>query len=267
MSPQDVVEALVESPVGEIVACNIAHGISERLIDRHFARHVLEWVGRLMVHEGGHQPEDLVGAIEAVRDRSYPANMHDRASAPDFRANGRVSAADEDVNAEMSCVAPASILREWIHPADLERLRAEGLTFPLGGQGPMVSEIIQRWRMQSPNHQRVRFNPNASLGRPGAVAWFTRRDCLAKAQKGLDHHLSQRTRDALGLVHHGEGVVLGVLHIPALLLRPAGFSRPTFADAGSHVRFKTWPDGKKARRNRAWGFAVDLSRVARGICT
>ena len=128
----------------------------------------------------------------------------------------------------------------------------------------MVSEIIQHWRLQSPDYRRVRFNPNASLGRPGAVAWFTRRDSLAKAQEKLDRHLAQRTRDALGLVHRGKGVVLGVLHIPALLLRPAGFSRPTFADAGSHVRFKTWPDGKRARRNRAWGFAVDLSKVASG---
>lgn len=264
MSPEDVVETLVESTPGEIVACNIAYGISEGLIDRHFARDVLEWVGRLMVHEGRHQSEDLVGAIEAVRDRCYPANMHDRANAPDFRANGCVNAIDEEVNSEMSCVAPASILREWVHPADVRRLRAEGLTFPLTGRAPMASAIMQRWRVKSPDYRRVQFNPKESLGRPGAVAWFTRRDCLAKAQKELDQHLAQRTRDALGLVHRGEGVVLGVLHIPALVLRPAGFSRPTFADAGSHVRFKTWPDGKRARRNRAWGFSVDLSKVASG---
>ena len=267
LSPEDVVEALVESPAGVIVACNIAHGISERLIAWHFARNILEWVGRLMVHEGRNQPEDLVGAIEAVRDRCYPTKMQGRANAPDFRAKGCHSTTDEDMNAEMSCVVAASIFRQWIHPTDVERLRREGLTFPASGGGSMVSEIIDHWRVRSPDDRRVRFNPDASLGRPGMVAWFTRRDCLAEAQGQADRHAAQRARDALGLVHCGEGVVLGALHIPAKLLRSVGFSRPTFADAGSHVRFKTWPDGKRARKNRAWGFTADLAKVANGeVC-
>ena len=264
MSPEDIVEVLVQSPAGEVVVCNMVHGISERLIDSHFARDVLNWVGRLVAHEERKQPEDLVGAIGAVRDRCYPTKMQGWAGAPDFRTRGCRGASADELNGEMSCVVAASTLRHWIHPADVDRLRAEGLTFPANGGGSMVSEIIDQWRRRPRDDRRVRFNPGASLGRPGTVAWFTRRDCLAKAQGQVDHQSAQRTRDALGLVHRGRGVVLGALHVPAWILRSVGFSRPTFVDAGNHSRFKTWPDGEKARRNRVWGFTADLAKVAGG---
>lgn len=261
MTPEEVVEALVQSPAGQIVACNVYYGISEGLIERDLARDVLGWVGRLNAHTGRSNPSDLVGAVGAVRDRCYPDDLRCGADPPDFRARGCRAPPEEGTHGEMSCVVAASTLRELIHPTDVARLRAEGLVFPATDSGPMVSEIVNQWRRRPSADRRVRFNPAASLGRPGEVVWFTRRDCLAQAQASATTSLAQRTRDALGLVHQSQGIVLGALHIPAEGLRAVGLSRPTFVDAGSHSRFKTWPDGEEARRDLSWGFTTDLSKV------
>ena len=99
------------------------------------------------------------------------------------------------------------------------------------------------------------------LGGLGGVLWFTRRDCLTVAQRQGDQDPAQRSRDVLGLVHRGAGIVLAAMHMPARFLQSVRFRRPTFVDAGSHLRFKTWPDGARARQDRAWGCTADLAKV------
>ena len=257
-------ETLLQSSVGEIVACNIVHGIREQLIEGHFARSVLDWVGRLATHLGSSRSEDLVDAIAVVRDGDYPAGLGSRATAPDFRAHWDPVPSLPQPDFELSCVMAASALRELIDPADMERLRASGLLFPTQANSRITAEAIRDWRERPARERHVRFNPSASLGR-GAVVWFTRRDSLLQAQRQDDRDSGQRARDALGLVHYPAGIVLGALHIPARALQTLSFSRPNFLDAANHTRFKTWPDGMTTRLNRTWGYAADLAKVASGV--
>ena len=260
MSPDEVIHALLRSPGGETVVCNIVDGIREGLVDRGFAREVLDWVGRLAMAEK-RASENLVGALDSVRDRDLPAEMEGSRSAPDFRSRGCKVNRKGELDSEISCVVAASRLGQWIHPDDVEWLRTQGLIFPMRDGGPMVPEMIEAWRGRPASERQVRFNPGASLGRPGGVLWFTRRDCLTVAQRQGDQDPAQRSRDVLGLVHQGTGIVLAAMHMPARFLQSVRFRRPTFVDAGSHRRFKTWPDGARARQDRAWGFTTDLAKV------
>ena len=123
---------------------------------------------------------------------------------------------------------------------------------PLAGESPLVSAGSVSTRVQT-------------LGRPRSVVWFTRRRSLASAlgRRDAGNH-AQRSRDRLGLVHHGRGAVLAALHFPAQLLRTRSSARPTFMDAADHLRFRAWPDGRRARSDRTWGRTVDLRALDRG---
>ena len=241
------------------MACNILDGVCNGLVDRGFATHVLDWVGRLAMADGL-ASKNLVGALASVRDRDYPIDM-DSSHAPDFRACGGEDDWEYEAKSEISCVVAASALREWIHPDDEIRLRVKGLVLPLRAGGLMGPEIVEAWRECPASERRVRFNPRAYLGRPGGVSWFTLRNRLTEAQRQGNGDLAQRLRDALGLVHQNAGIVLAAAHMPAQFVRSVRFRRPTFVDAGSHRRFKTWPDGERARQIRTWGFTTDLAKV------
>ena len=65
-------------------------------------------------------------------------------------------------------------------------------------------------------------------------------------------------RDLLGLVHREEGDMLAAMHFQPHTLSACLSKRPTFADAGRNVRFRAWPDGDAARKDRSWGRTVDL---------
>ena len=62
----------------------------------------------------------------------------------------------------------------------------------------------------------------------------------------------------MGLVHHEDGAMLAAMHFQPLTLSAHPSARPTFADAGCHRRFKTWPDDEAAQKERGWGRTVDL---------
>ena len=126
----------------------------------------------------------------------------------------------------------------------------------------MASSTIDEWRSKPARARTVRFNPSESLGLGQSVVWFTRRDAITRATatlRGSDR--TQAVRNKLGLVHHRVGKTLAALHFPPATLSGVVSARPTFADAASHRRFKTWPDRAGARRRRHWGTTVDLEAL------
>ena len=78
---------------------------------------------------------------------------------------------------------------------------------------------------------------------------------------------AQRAHDSLGLIHHERAVVLAALHFPARIFEHQASTRPVFADAADHRRFRTWPDRRRARSNRRWGYTVDLRALERGAAS
>ena len=269
MDAVQVIDRMLQCTAGQIVACNIVAGVDNGLIDRSLPKEAFDWLGRLAAFRPRYQePRELVKALVVLRDGDFPTSVKRLASPPEFRLRGDPAIAPRDLTGDVSCILPAWLLNQLIASNDLERLRAEGLVFPSSTGGFRSAATVARWRRMPAVKRRVRFNPDAVLGRRDSVVWFTRRRDLAVALGRRDRRdRAQRARDSLGLVHHERGVVLAAAHFPARIFEHQASARPAFADAADHRRFRTWPDGRRARSNRRWGYTVDLRALDRGAAS
>ena len=266
MDAEQVIDRMLQCTAGQIVACNIVAGIDNGLIDRSLPKEAFDWLGRLAAFQPRYRaPGELVKALVVLRDGDFPASVKRLVHPPEFRLRGDPAIAPRDLTGSVSCILPAWLLNRLIAPDDLERLRAEGLVLPSSTRGFRSAAIIERWRRMPAVKRRVRFDPDVALGRRHSVVWFTRRRDLDVALGRRDRRdRAQRARDSLGLVHHERGVVLAALHFPARIFEHRVSARPVFADAADHCRFRTWPDGRRARSSRRWGYTVDLRALDRG---
>ena len=262
LATEQVIDRLLESVGGQIVACNIMAGAEHGLVDPAWAADVLGWMSRLGAHEDYAGPAQLVRALDDLRTHRLAPGVAMPAELPDLRLGGVDDAVPFEV--EASCVLPAWLLGKVMLGEDKQRLAREGLALPRSSADPLATNVVDEWCRKPAEARVVRFNPASSLGRPRSVVWFTRRDALDDAlAEDAPQARAQRTRDLLGLVHVKEGAMLAAMHFPPRTLSACASARPTFLDAGSHARFKAWPDGVAARNQRGWGFTVDLGALDR----
>ena len=248
-----VVERLLETVGGQIVACNVVAGIQNRLVDAGWVAQVLAWMGTLGSHD------DLLRALDDLRMHWRPSTASP-SHLPDVRLHDNGAAVPFDV--EVSHILPARNLRRLMSDEDKRRLAREGLALPWS-QPEVLASDMDGWQRKAVHARMVRVNPAATLGRPHDVVWFTRRATLDDALNGVPLAArAQRTRDVLGLVHHQEGDILAAMHFQPPTLSACPSARPTFADAGSNARFKAWPDDEAAREERSWGRTVDLHALS-----
>jgi hypothetical protein len=110
-----------------------------------------------------------------------------------------------------------------------------------------------------------------ALGDQQFIYWFTGSAALeARVGPRQDWHapsgerpVSDRIRDALGLVHRRENELMTVLFFPSALLKDRSY-RPTIAEAKAHTRFVARADGKHDRTSGRAGQTVDLYRLQLG---
>lgn len=258
MNTDQAIDRLLLCAAGQIVACNIVAGLENSLIDRQWVSEVLALLCALGDREEYAEPVQFVRALDDLRTHTYPPGVSLPAEQPDFRLHGN-AAAPTPFEVEVSCVLSAWVLGKVMSSEDRERFAREGLAMPTSATDFLADSTIDEWRRRPAKARTARIDPASSLGRQHSVVWFTRRDALEEALAAEDaRNLAQRTRDLLGLVHHQQGAMLSVIHFPPQTMSTCMSSRPTFADAGGHARFKTWPDGNAARRRRDWGTTVDL---------
>ena len=248
---EHIIERLLQSAGGQIVACNIVAGIENGLIDQGWATEVLTWMGTLATHQNY---TSFVQALDDLRTHQHPL----AAVLPDIRIGSIDAPAAFEV--EVSCVLRMGTVLDLMSSQDKQRLSREGLKTRMTSTDPSAKAMIEEWQSKPASARTVRFDPMARLGHhPHDVIWFTRRDALEDALASDDKRgCAQRARDLLGLVHHQQGTMLAAMHFRPPTLSACISARPTFADAGSNARFKTWPDSQAARRERSWGSTVDL---------
>ena len=228
------------------------------LIDRRWVSEVLALMGALGDLDEYAEPMQFVRVLDDLKTRTYPPDVSLPTEQLDIRMHGVVEPMPFEV--EVSCVLPAWVLRMVMSSEDKRRLAREGLAMPTSPTDFLADSTINEWRNRPRSARIARLDPASSLSHEQhSVVWFTRRDALEEAlaeEDAIDH--AQRTRDLLGLVHHQQGAMLSVLHFPPRTMSSCLSGRPTFADAGCHTRFKTWPDGGAARKLLDWGNTVDL---------
>ena len=257
LTAEQVVERLLESVGGQIVACNVAAGIQNGLVDAAWATKVLAWIGTLGALEDYREPAQLVRALDDLQTRGFPPSASLPSDPPDIRLGGVDASVPFEV--EVSCVLPAWRLVGLVLDQDRQRLVRAGLALPRSSTDVLTAAMVDQWQRSPARARMVRLDPAATLGRQHSVIWFAPRESLeaALATEVPNAH-AQRARDLLGLVHHQEGTMLAAMHFQPPTLSARASARPTFADAGGHTRFKTWPDGGAARSQRDWGHTVDL---------
>lgn len=257
MNTDQVIDHLLRCTAGQIVACNIVAGIENELIDRRWVSEVLALMGALGDLEEYAEPMQFVRALDDLQTRTYPPGVSLLTEQLDIRLHG--NAAPTQFEVEVSCVLPAWVLGKVMLNEDKQRLAGEGLVMPTSPTEFLADSTIDAWRNKPSSVRKARLDPALPLGRQHSVVWFTRREALEEALAAEDaNDRAQRTRDLLGLVHHQQGATLSALHFPPQTMSACLSSRPTFANAGSHARFKTWPDGDVARERHDWGTTVDL---------
>lgn len=257
LNADQVIDRLLQCAAGQIVACNIVAGVENRLIDRRWVSEVLALMGALGDLDGYAEPMQFVRALDDLKTRTYRPDVSLPTEQLDIRMHGAAEPTPFEV--EVSCVLPAWVLGKVMSSEDKRRLAREGLSMPTSPTDFLADSTIGEWRNRPRSTRTARLDPASSLGRQHSVVWFTRRDALEEALAAEDaFNLAQRTRDLLGLVHHQQGAMLSVLHFPPRTMSACLSCRPTFADASSHARFKTWPDGDAARTLLDWGNTVDL---------
>ena len=254
-----MVDGLLASVGGQIVACNVVAGLDNRLIEPALVREVLAWVGSLGDHQRYAGPTGLVRALGHLQTGEVPPDLA-LPEPPDFQLRG--DAKPTPFQVEVSCVLPVHVLGDLISRRDQDRLASEGLAMPTSIADFIASSTISEWKSKPTSARTVRFDAGARLGRRRSVVWFAPRAAIEETlQAKSDEDHAQSARDALGLAHHQAGALLAALHFPPATLAGCESARPTFADAVGHRRFKTWPDDAAAREDRAWGRTVDLSAL------
>lgn len=254
MTKDQVIERLLETVGGQIVACNVVAGLQNGLVDAGWATDVLAWMGKLGSHEYYDEPTKFLRVLDDLRMHQRPTISPSHL--PDVRLGGIGAPFPFDV--EVSHILPAWKLRELTSDEDRRRLAREGLALPWS-KPDVLAPDLDEWQRKPVGDRRIRVNPAATFGRLHDVVWFTRRaeldDALTEVPPSLH---AQRVRDLLGLVHHQEGAMLAAMHFQPPTLSACPSARPTFADAGCNVRFKAWPDDEVAREEHSWGRTVDL---------
>lgn len=259
LTREQVVERLLETAGGQIVACNVLAGVRNGLVDATWATDVLAWMGKIGNDPDYADPMRFLRVLDDLKTHRLPSEAL-AAGLPDIRLCGTRAPAPFEV--EVSCVLPAWLLGRLMTSEDKQRLAREGLALPKSRADLLAPAILYEWQSRPPDVRTVRMDPGSTLGRHHSVVWFTPRAALLEALDAVvPSARAQRTRDLLGLVHQQEGVMLAAMHFQPPTLTACPSARPTFADAGCHMRFKAWPDGDAARNERTWGHTVDLQAL------
>ena len=257
MTVEEVVERLLETVGGQIVVCNILAGVQNGLVDVAWTTEVLASMGKIGSDADHADPTRFLGLLDGLRTRPPTASP---SGLPDIKLG--CTAAPVPFKVEVTNVLPAWLLGRLMSRDDKRRFVRENLALPRSRTDVLSPRMMEKWQNEPAAVRTVRANPAAELGRRDDVVWFTRRSAFKKALAAIPTSLrAQRARDLLGLVHHHEGAMLAAMHFQPPTLSACPSARPTFADAGTHTRFKAWPDDEPARRDRSWGRTVDLSAL------
>jgi len=134
---------------------------------------------------------------------------------------------------------------------DLRRLSGKMTLLP----DPGKTGSSYKWIMPAP--VRVSLRKGKTVGQRTGLLWITQSKEVEPYINFAD--AADRVRDLLGLIHYKARRRLLRLRIEPAMLAGKSVGRPTFADAGSHRRFKATADNAANRRRPSWGFTTDLS--------
>ena len=269
-TPQDMIDMLLERVDGRIVACNVIAGVEYDVIEARLVAEVFRALARLAEVDGLGASDDPVATLKIVREGDYPSAMGREERPPPMRLRGKGAWTDGGVSDDVTVVFPLSTLR-YLVPEEKEReLMALGLSLAAEASDPPrpdTHDAVAALRSKPVDWRRVSLRADGTIGRPGELLWFTRREELADAVAEEEETArGQRARDILGLSHRKAGEALVAVHFPSSAVARTS-RRPTFIDAAGYLRFMAGPETAAGRADRAWGRTADLRAFEDGLAT
>ena len=255
---REFVDALVATDLGRIVVCNVVDGHAEGHLMKIDVKQYFEWWIDLCVHQRLRSITKVLAAMRTLRNGKYPSTFKAGVKRPDFRF--RCPKRRPRKQQELCSTVPALVLREVIDAKTRDALAEKSIHFPANHSSDWTDDFV-RTMMDIPDSLRTgRFGADKSIG-PSDVVWITGKPILDEKLAGYGQS-ADRARDVLGLVHRKPKDVLVALHFPWVVMDKVRSARPTFMDAGDHLRFRAQAGARHRRRMAAWGHTVDLAKVS-----
>lgn len=264
LKTEQFLDMLLSDPRGQVIVCNILDGISENLYDEKFIKELFDWWQALYLKQKSRSLSAMLATLNTLVFENLPKGFRSGIKRPNFRifCRRQIQHINTD-ESEFTTVVPVFILKVISSKEDLDRLLSQGIEFPLDERQQWKVDAINALMGLPEAHRKVRIDRGATIGRPPYVLWYTIKHDFEDILSTSGEH-ADKARDALGLVHHQSGKFLTALYFSGKALNHVSSGRPTFADAGTHFRFKTRADSEDNRKRSEWGHAADLEHFANG---
>ncbi|HIJ83299.1 MAG TPA: hypothetical protein HPQ00_03745 [Magnetococcales bacterium] len=270
LTPAKFTKRLTEFPGGLIIVCNILDGIDQKLLDDNYAQTLFDWWRTLVNWKGDRTPppgisdsdlpNEIMGCFNILLYHPLPNAFRPGESRPNFFLAG-IHRRLRNINnfGKFINVTDGNVfLQHVIHEDERRRLF-----------GSVTSHFTK-----TPSHELSLFmghgtisvvlRDSSTVGNPDRLLWIApdRYNGTSLSDVFPRPDAANQLRDLLGLNHYTKGTGLVALHLPLDAVKAGVHARPTVADSGGHVRFKSRPDLPKHFKQRAWGFTVDLAKLS-----
>ncbi len=237
MDDREFIDILKDEPQWVIVMCNLLAGLKAKLYSESFVKKAIgDWRESYLRYLSAGEPNPVAAAIHDMADYN---RMH----------------VTVETDANISCTHSLPAIRASQLTTDPEDRSSLAANTKLGTGHPS-SPRFTATQLVKISKGRVIGDPKRPE-RPVFLASFRDIEPLLKNEDKAD-----QIRDKLGLVNWKEGTEYVMLKFQGEQLASLQHGRPTFADAGSHRRFKATASAKENQKKRDWGFALDLKAFA-----
>ncbi len=247
---RECVDLLLATEEGQIICCNTLDSIADKVIGESDVSDLYDWWFNLFFFVGGSSSDAknrLVRLLTTVVFYDSPPNFRAGTAKPNWLVRCR-HAVDNSVHDGYFCTVMLTTVFEDI-VENSSRLQASGTLSRTTQRGNKP----RRSRARTPTQTVLLKQPlGLTSGKPRNVAWLCPQPSLQDCRSSLN------VRDILGLIHYKPDNELTVVYIPAERVESTERGRPSFADAGTHPRFRCAPDSQSAVRRTSWGHTVNL---------
>ena len=252
---KELVDNLMKHDRGKIIVCNVLLGLRHKLYDEEFVRALFDWWSAVAEYSADIQgkvsisdlpPIKLIGSLDLLLFEPLPNDFRSGQRRPDFSlVRKSVSKIDFDY---YLTVIPHDIFWDYlVNESDHKKFAAK---YP---------GAIQNDNAKVAKTYEIGLQRSQTIGNPKKPLWLT-----LWAEVMPTHPDADSVRDLLGIAHFGQGTKLIAVKLPRdeLGATAAGnMARPSFADAGSHSRFKNGACTTAKRKRSAWGHTANLKTL------
>jgi len=256
-----MVNLLLSSSVGKIVACNIIDAIDHNVVTDHdvIKEFMDAWYSEFK-KSSSDSVKELIGLITTT------ARKNKESGSGNFYGSGHKPASNNDDIKFHHITTYGSLLRN-IDKLKLQKSLGPGSTI-LPSNVDIGSPALHRFMKRYAFIPFKTTSATGSIGPPNECFWVTT-DSEIKDNLALEiKDRADSIRNLLGLVHYQpvkdgemrEQPILMSIILDEKLLRNRR-SRPCFIDAKTHPRFRTFPDEEKNKKDKEWGYSVNLKKL------